>query len=188
MEPTSPNAPANESSSAPAGADYLAGQIADARQALEATFDDLTLDLGKAADLRKWVRRYPWPALGAALVAGFTLAHAVKSQRSAKGESDHPEGRVQSDDSRGGNNHSKERTRVEQAAVGWRSTLLIGLFDLLRVAVTQFINASFRQASGPAGVRSAPQPTSKDESGDPYGVSMSPDSLGTTRMKEPPAK
>ena len=61
--------------------EYLADQIADARLALGSTLDDLTLDVARAADLRRWVRRYPWAAVGTAAVAGFTLAYILTPKR-----------------------------------------------------------------------------------------------------------
>src|SRR5262245_4375345 len=83
MEPTSKSAPTQDrrANSHQTSEEYLAGQITDARIALEATLDDLTLDVARVADLRRWIRRYPWLALGSAVVAGFTVAHLVTNRR-----------------------------------------------------------------------------------------------------------
>jgi ElaB/YqjD/DUF883 family membrane-anchored ribosome-binding protein len=149
MEPTSNNAqnsaPETSGSSSP---DYLASQIADARVALESTLDDLSLDLTRAADVRRWVRRYPWAALGTAVVAGFTLGHIVAR----------PKRRPDDQPAESSSGHEREERAPASAAPlsppadaagGWRTMMLSALFDILRLVVTQVISASVRQARPP---------------------------------------
>lgn len=69
-----PNAPRNAASDEP---DYLAQQTADAEAALANTLADLKFDLAQAADLSRWVRKYPWISVGAAAVTGFAAASAI---------------------------------------------------------------------------------------------------------------
>jgi hypothetical protein len=162
MEPTSNNArkSARKTRSDKSSDDYLANQISDARLALESTLDDLTLDLARAADVRRWVRRYPWAALGTALVAGFTLAHVVtKSKRrdeaaAAADTSQEPpaEHVVEAAAAK----PTKKSPPRQEPAGGWRTAIINALFDILRLAVTQFVSASVRQAASSA---SHPRPT-----------------------------
>jgi hypothetical protein len=154
MEPTSNNAQksAPKTPSDTSSSEYLAAQIADARLALESTLDDMTLDLARAADLRRWVRRYPWAALGTALVAGFTVAHIVtKSKRrheaAATTDEQPPAERV----SEAAAAQPVKKSRASHEPVGgWRAAILYALFDILRLAVTQFVAASVRQAASKA--------------------------------------
>jgi hypothetical protein len=138
----------------------LTDQIADARLALESTLDDLTLDVAKAADLRRWVKRYPWPAIGVALVAGFTASHFILSKK-RNGNTDLAaanEAAATEDDRDLGHTPPKRRdkTRDDKSSDGWRSAMIAGLFDILRLAVTQLVAASMRQASRPATVEPRP--------------------------------
>jgi hypothetical protein len=139
MEPTSTSAPNNDpnAQSNQSGSEYLADQISDARLALESTLDDLALDISGAANVRRWVRRYPWAALGTALVAGFTLAHVLTKRRhdSAESKVELPKPMHETTIPAG--------TRT----TGWRSAGLTALFDLLRLVVTQIIAAAVRQAA-----------------------------------------
>ena len=64
-------------------ADYLAREVADAKAALTQSLAGLKLGLTNSADLRQWVKCYPWASLGAATAAGFAAAAAVTP---AKGE------------------------------------------------------------------------------------------------------
>jgi hypothetical protein len=65
-------------------ADYLAREVADAKAALTESLAGLKLGLSNSADVRQWVKHYPWASLGAATAAGFAAAAAVTP---AKGES-----------------------------------------------------------------------------------------------------
>ena len=65
-------------------ADYLAREVADARAALTQSLAGLKLGVTNSADIRQWVKYYPWASLGAATAAGFAAAAAVTP---AKGES-----------------------------------------------------------------------------------------------------
>jgi hypothetical protein len=152
MEPTSTSAPKSERKvhSHPSGDEYLADQISDARLALESTLDDLTFDAARAANLRRWIRRYPWAALGTALVAGFTLGHIVTKRRNdvATATTDH-QPPLQSET---GTVAAKSVAQATLSAAtprtgGWRTAVLQALFDILRLAVTQFVSASVRQAA-----------------------------------------
>jgi hypothetical protein len=172
MAPTSKNArkSAHKSRSDVSGDDYLANQISDARLALESTLDDLTLDVARAADLRRWVRRYPWAALGTALVAGFTLAHVVTKSKRREEPAEAPdtdgERPEQGIDEAAADKPEKKQPRQEPAG-GWRTTMLNALFDILRLIVTQFISASVRKAaSGTPQPR--PMPSHDGANADPH--------------------
>ncbi len=162
MEPTSNNArkSARKTRSDKSSDDYLANQISDARLALESTLDDLTLDVARAADVRRWVRRYPWAALGTALVAGFTLAHVMtKSKR-------RDETPAATDTSQGPPDEhvveaaaakpTRKSPPTQEPTGGWRTVMINALFEILRLAVTQFVSVSVRQAASHS---SPPRPT-----------------------------
>jgi hypothetical protein len=154
MEPTSKSARKTDrkSPSAKSSDEYLANQISDARLALESTLDDLTLDLAHAADLRRWVRRYPWAALGTALAAGFTLAYvATKPKRQDHEVSDAGDDAADNEVIEAAAIRPTKKSRsAKEPATGWRTMLLTALFDILRLAVTQIISASVRQAAAHA--------------------------------------
>jgi hypothetical protein len=58
-------------------AEYLAREVADAKAALSHALADVKTGLAQSADVRLWVKHYPWAALGAAAAAGFAAAAAV---------------------------------------------------------------------------------------------------------------
>lgn len=172
MEPTSNDArkSAPKTSNDRTGHDYLADQIADARLALESTLDDLTLDLSQAADVRRWVRRYPWAALGTALVAGFTIGHVItKSRTPAKDElptepAEEPIRRHSSNTS--STTVAGESSARPESSGTWRTMILSALFDILRLAVTQIVSASVRQAASRSAQPHAPAGNDNPEASD----------------------
>jgi hypothetical protein len=62
---------------------YLAAEVGRRREELANAVGAALDRLRDAKNLRRWVRRYPWPTVGAAAAAGFTAATVVTS---AKGE------------------------------------------------------------------------------------------------------
>lgn len=159
MEPTSNSGrkSARKTPSAPSTEDYLGSQIHDARLALESSLDDLKLDLSRAADLRRWVRRYPWAALGTALAAGFTLSYVVtKSKQRSK---DSPTSDTSPPEEFTGFTAAAAPTRKSSPAQeppgAWRGMILSALFDIVRLVVTQIVSATIRQATVPTAPASA---------------------------------
>jgi hypothetical protein len=141
------------------GDEYLAEQISDARRAMEATLDDLTLDLARAADLRRWVRRYPWAAVGTALVAGFTVGHWATKRRGQRQTA--PADPVTSPIHSAAEPAASTQAKAFQTATptpAWRAAAVTALFDLLRLIVTQLVTAACRSAASGAPPKMRPNP------------------------------
>jgi hypothetical protein len=117
--------------------------VAEAKAALQNAVGDLRNGLASSADLRAWVRRYPWAAVGAAAVTGFAAATAITP---APGES------LQEKLSKIGANgdlHAKESAPVSiKSAAGTNSVLsdklLSSFVDLAKTAVQTVILATLR--------------------------------------------
>jgi hypothetical protein len=101
---------------------------------------DLKIGLKSSADLRLWVKHYPWAALGAATVAGFAAAAAVTP---AKGESigeklsqlkEAAKSSVSSDS-------AQANARASQLQSP-KPTLLNSLFDIAKVVIQSVILAT----------------------------------------------
>jgi hypothetical protein len=133
-------------------ADFLAREVENAKTALVNTLADLKNGLTTSADLRLWVKRYPWAALGAATVAGFAAGAAVTP---APGQS------IREKLSRLGANG--RRAPVEKPSdvadsvtatskASFKSVLLDSLFDLAKTLIQTVILATVRgqgTATGP---------------------------------------
>jgi hypothetical protein len=126
-------------------ADYLAREIVDAKRALSHALVDLKSGLADSADLRRWVKRYPWAVLGAAAATGFATAAAVTP---ARGESIkdklarlRPDGQSPSADRR-----CSPPPKVEQSeTLTVTDKLLSSLFDVAKVLVQTLIVTAFQR-------------------------------------------
>ena len=125
-------------------ADYLAREVADAKAALGHALADLKSGLSTSADLRLWVKHYPWAALGAAAAAGFAAGAVVTP---APGES--------LTDKLSKLKPNGRQTRAEEGAPSDRqktsnvgSGLTGSLFDLAKTLVESLIIASVRAPAG----------------------------------------
>jgi hypothetical protein len=148
MLPTEPSSSRETRRGGAIGDDYLTRQIADARLALESTLDDLTFDMAKAAEVRRWIERYPWATLGVAVVAGFTAAHLFTSSRRRPDDEPTTKNTAAVENAHAAPlEHRREPTQEDRPSGEWRAAIVAGLFDILKLAVTQLVAASFRQAS-----------------------------------------
>jgi hypothetical protein len=60
--------------------EYLSREVDEAREALKRSVADLKSNAKASLDLSTWARAYPWPAVGAAAIAGFALAATLGSR------------------------------------------------------------------------------------------------------------
>jgi len=147
----------NEQSSAPTSpserqldvelseADYLAREVTDAKAALSHSLAQLKIGVANTADLRQWVKHYPWASLGAAVATGFAAAAAVTP---AQGESITdklsrlvPES--QSTKSDGCPRAEPQNNSPKRAVVA--DNLINSLFELAKVLVQTLIVTAFQQ-------------------------------------------
>jgi hypothetical protein len=126
-------------------ADYLAREVADAKAALSKSLAELKLGLTTSADLRQWVKYYPWASLGAAAAAGFAAATAVTP---AQGESVKeklarwkPDMRSTADDD--GTTAANAAKAPRRASVS--DNVINSVFDLAKVLVQTMIVATFQR-------------------------------------------
>jgi hypothetical protein len=129
--------------------DYLAREVEDAKQALAHAAADLKRGVATSADLRLWVKHYPWTALGAATVAGFAAGTAVTP---ARGESVAEKlSRLKPD---GRNAETQNETNASPAAPAKSSkvqeTLMDSLFDVAKTLVQTVILATVRPPAASA--------------------------------------
>jgi hypothetical protein len=123
--------------------EYLAREVAEAKSELENALAGLKSGVASSADLRAWVKRYPWAALGTAVVAGFAAGTAVAPARNES---------LQEKISRLATNGQVEATepRAKPTAPepATRSLifdkLLTSLFDLAKFAIQSVILATLR--------------------------------------------
>jgi hypothetical protein len=139
-----------------AEAEYLAREIADSKSALIRTTEELKENLCATADLTKWVKQYPWAALGVATVTGFTVA-AVVTPQPGQTFSDKLSSLLgkqpPDDDSVPGEAASAARSSKASSGARMSQSLLESLFSLARILLESFIVAAVR---GPA---NQPPPT-----------------------------
>ena len=146
-------------------ADYLAREVADAKAALTESLAGLKLGLTNSADLRQWVKCYPWASLGAATAAGFAAAAAVTP---AKGESINDKiARLR----RNGQPTSADESPSAPAQfnsprrASVTDQLINSVFDLAKVLVQTLIVATFQRpvaAENPAPAPAESHATSMD--------------------------
>jgi hypothetical protein len=128
--PSRPTAGDQASDTSLSEAEYLARESAATKAALARTLEDLKKSVRTGADLRMWVRRHPWAALGAAAVAGFSAASVVTAKPASKMDSTaHTNGHA--DD----NGHEKPSSPLA-------ATIFASLFDLAKVALEASIAAT----------------------------------------------
>jgi hypothetical protein len=147
----------NEQSSAPTSpsarqidvelseADYLAREVTDAKAALSHSLAQLRLGVANSADLRQWVKHYPWASLGAAVAAGFAAAAAIAP---AKDESvtDKLSRLVPDEHSDANDGCSRGTTQInasKRATIA--DNLISSLFDLAKILVQTLIVSTFQQ-------------------------------------------
>ncbi|RIK75745.1 MAG: hypothetical protein DCC68_20650 [Planctomycetota bacterium] len=117
---------------------YLAAEAERRREELAQALDVALQRFREAKNLRRWVRRYPWPTVGAAAAAGFTAAAVVTpakgeklSEKLSRVASRVPEA---SGDARGGGDRSG--TTAAFASVPFALMHIVqAMFDLARVFV-----------------------------------------------------
>ena len=169
----------NEQSSAPTSpserqldvelseADYLAREVTDAKAALSHSLAQLKIGVANTADLRQWVKHYPWASLGAA--AGYRLCRR-RGSHSCAGRVDHRQDCLawcpnsQSDDDR----WLRTRRAANQFAEAPTITdnLINSLFDLAKVACS---NVDRRRVSAAEKLMKRPDPASTRTTCDQYG-------------------
>jgi hypothetical protein len=124
-------------------ADYLAREAADAKAALVNSIADLRIGVLKSADLRAWVKHYPWAAIGTAAVTGFAAATAVTP---ARGQSLHD--KLSTFHANGNSRAAEPATSPrESSATGGtavKDKLVSSLFDLAKTAVQTILLATLR--------------------------------------------
>jgi hypothetical protein len=127
--------------------DYLSREIADSKAALLRTSEELRDNLCTTADLSRWVRRYPWAALGVATVAGFSLASVVTPQR---GESLSDKLSTLAGNRPPGNGPQEEAASPRPAKVtagpSVSQSFIESLFGLARILVETLVMAAVREA------------------------------------------
>jgi hypothetical protein len=150
--PTSPNGPRREVELSEA--DYLAREVTEAKAALTHSLTDLKLGLANGADLRQWVKHYPWASLGAALAAGFSAAAVVTP---APGESVTDKlSRLRSDGQPSSNESSAPQQIKSTNGQAVTDKLIGSLFDLAKVLVQSLIVAAFRPPASKQNPDAAP--------------------------------
>ncbi len=77
----------NQKSAPQQEADFLAEQSRLAKLAIKTVFDEMEQNLARAADVRAWTVRYPWPSVATAAAGGAAAGIAVKSMVSSNGKS-----------------------------------------------------------------------------------------------------
>ena len=147
-------------------------QSAAARAALRGTVSDLQANLRarweQATDLRCWVERHPWIAVGAASAAGFTAAAVVtpaageslgeklsQAVEAVMGENGSANGEAEPDDEEAAARRRAADRRVAPASM-W-AMLLEPVVDVLKVALQNYLMAFMAgQAAAAAQAASAP--------------------------------
>jgi hypothetical protein len=126
-------------------AEYLAREVTDAKAALSHSLAELKLGLAESADLRQWVKYYPWASLAAAAAAGFAAAAAVTP---AQGETFkdklarlNPDLQHNSEgDSKGAPQQSNSAKRASVT-----DNLINSVFDLAKVLIQTLIVTTFQR-------------------------------------------
>jgi hypothetical protein len=145
-------------------ADYLAREVEDAKQALSHALADLKNGISQSADLRRWVKHYPWAALGAATVAGFAAGAAVAP---ATGETVSEKlSRLKSnghESSPAEAERPPEKPSAERSSV--KTSLMDSLFDLAKTLIQTVLIATLR---GQGGANAGAENTTAVAAADPW--------------------
>ena len=101
---------------------------------------DLKNGLKTSADLRLWVKHYPWAALGAATVAGFAAAAALTP---AKGESIGEKLSSLKEAAKSSMAFERDQTAAQAVQVqSSKTTFLSSLFDIAKMLIQSVILAT----------------------------------------------
>jgi hypothetical protein len=126
-------------------ADFLEREVADAKAALSHAVADLRNGVKSSADLRLWVKHYPWAAMGAAAVAGFAAATAVTP---AKGETVGEKlSRLAKSAKPGETTDSAGQVSTQTASQSPKTTLLNSLVDIAKVLIQTVVLATVQNQS-----------------------------------------
>jgi hypothetical protein len=142
-------------------ADFLDREVAEAKSELQSAVAGLTSGLASSADLRAWVKRYPWAATGTAVAAGFAAGTAITSsprqtldeqlpRRTTNGQPDAAE------------MSPCASTAAKRSVVS--DKLMTSLFDLAKFALQSVIVATLRPP--------APQQDGETAVADPWPTKM----------------
>ena len=141
-------------------------QVAEAKEAVLRTLDDVKANLGTAADLRLWTQRYPWLAVGVAAATGFAAASLVTPSRGqtlqdkvdelTAANKDNKEKSVPAETDRAANSAAAKASTRSAIA----TTIFGSLFEILRMAVTNFAMTAMRSPIAPS--------ESQNGHGEPY--------------------
>jgi hypothetical protein len=104
----------------------------------------LKAGLKTSADLRLWVRQYPWAVLGAATVTGFAAAAAITP---AKGESVAEKFSRLKESASGARDGAGAPASQPVQTQTTKATFLNSLFDLAKVLLQSVILATFQNQS-----------------------------------------
>jgi hypothetical protein len=126
-------------------ADYLAREVTDAKAALSHSLAELKLGLTESADLRQWVKYYPWASLGAAAAAGFAAAAAVTPAQgeSLKDKLARLKPAVQPNSEEDSKSAPPQTHSAKRASV--TDNLINSVFDLAKVLIQTLIVATFQR-------------------------------------------
>jgi hypothetical protein len=126
--------------------DYLNREISDAQAALSQTAANILTGCAASVDARKWIKKYPWVAMGVATVAGFTAATIVTpAPGTPVGEKwSHLRSKFCSD-STGNSVHAARYPHTRRGGVA--GTILGSLFDLTKLLLETLIIAALRNAT-----------------------------------------
>ena len=143
-------------------ADYLAREVEDAKAALARTLAELKNGLSTSANLRLWVKHYPWAALGAASVAGFAAATAITP---AAGESlSEKMSRLKSNVRESTPSDNGRPAGEAEKSSRVKATLMDSIFDLAKTLVQTVLLATLQ---GQAAAGSQTQTQHSAVSGEP---------------------
>ena len=125
-------------------------QVAEAKEAVLRTLDDVKANLGTAADVRLWTQRYPWLAVGVAAATGFAAASLVTPSRGQSlqdkideltlANKDNKEQSVPAETDRAANAAAAKASTRSAIA----TTIFGSLFEILRMAMTNFAMSAMR--------------------------------------------
>jgi hypothetical protein len=145
-------------------AEFLEREVTEAKADLQNALSGLKSGLTSSADLRAWVKRYPWAALGTAAAAGFAAGTAVTPlpRRTLEKQLSECSTIGQADREAGATVSPRASAPAKRSVVS--DKLITSLFDLAKFALQSVILATLRPP--------APQQDGEAAAADPWRTKM----------------
>lgn len=147
--------------------EYLACEAEVTKMAIRDTLKDVGTDLGAAAKPSGWIRQFPWPSIGVAVVAGLMAARKLKKGRCEEALDERAASRRRSRRERRNDERREEREDKPRSPGIFASALsaaMGSLVGMLRPIIEEALRTAVSSKSASNNGQPAEQPIDTDTS------------------------